>query len=197
MKFTNFRRAFVAAMAFTVVACGGDNPLAPEANLTTAQVEEMMDAMSAIGGFSPLGLSIQSANGNVAMVVTPINESGPCPNGGTVSTTGNMNINETTGNFTAQLTNNYNNCKATSSANRVWTFNGDPSITQTMNFTSNQTTGAFSMTGTQTGGLSFSSDGASGHCSVNLNYTIAMTANGTETGSMTGTVCGKPVNQSI
>ncbi len=197
MMHTTLRRAFVAAMAFSIAACGGDNPLGPEADLTQAQVAEMMDAMSAIGAFSPVGFSMQSANSNVAFIVSQLNESAPCPNGGTVSTTGSMNINETTGNFTAQITNNYNNCKATSSAGRVWTFNGDPNIAQTMSFTSNQTTGAFSMTGSQSGGLSFSSNSASGRCNVSINYTVSIAANGTETGTMTGTVCGKSVNQSI
>jgi hypothetical protein len=196
MMHKTFRRAFVAALAFTVAACG-DNPLAANADLSQAEVEEMMDAMSAIGAFSPFGLSVQSASGNVAFIVSQINESAPCPNGGTFSTNGSMNINETTGNFTAQLTNNYNSCKATSSTNRVWTFNGDPNISQTMSFTSNQTTGAFQMTGSQNGGLSFSSNGASGRCSISINYSVSVTSSGTETGSITGTVCGKSVNQSL
>jgi hypothetical protein len=197
MTFTNFRRAFVAAMAFTVAACG-DSPVALDADLTTAQVDEMMDAMSAVGAFSsPFGFSVQSLNSNVAMVVTPINESADCPNGGSVNSAGNVNINENTGNFTAQLTNNYSNCKATSSAGRVWTFNGDPNITQTMTFTSNQTTGAFQMSGSQTGGLRFSSSEATGRCSINLNYTVSFDAEGAETGSVTGTVCGQSVNHSL
>ena len=198
MKLTNFRRAFVAALAFTVAACGGDNPLAPDADLTTAQIDEMMDAMSAVGAFSsPFGFSVQSLNSNVAMAVTPINESADCPNGGSVSTAGNININETTGNFTAQLTNNYSNCKATSSAGRVWTFNGDPNITQTMTFTSNQTTGAFQMSGSQTGGLKFASSEASGRCSISLNYTVSVNDQGVETGSVTGTVCGESVSHTL
>ena len=196
MMHTNLRRAFVAALAFTVAACGKDNPLGPEADLTQAQVAEMMDAMSAIGGFSPLGFSVQTP-ANVQMIVSNFDESSPCPNGGTISTKGSMNINENTGNFTAQFTNNYNNCKATSSQGRVWTFNGDPNISQSMTFTSNQTTGAMAMTGSQTGGISFSSNGASGRCNVSVNYNVSITANGTETGTITGTVCGKSVSQSI
>ena len=197
MMQNTFRRALVAAMAFTVAACG-DSPVAVDADLSTEEIEEMMDAMSAIGAFSsPFGFSIRSADSNVAMAVTPINETADCPNGGSVNTSGNININETTGNFTAQLTNNYNSCKATSSAGRVWTFNGDPNVSQTMSFTSNQTTGAFSMTGSQTGGLRFSSSQATGRCSISLNYTISMNAQGTETGSVTGTVCGQSVNHTL
>lgn len=195
MMHTTLRRALVAAMAFTVAACGKDNPLGPEADLTQAQVEEMMDAMSAIG-FSPVGFDVQTP-ANVQMIVSSLNESAPCPNGGTVSTSGSMNINEQTGNFTAQFTNNYDNCKATSSAGRVWTFNGDPNISQTMTFTSNQTTGAMSMTGSQSGGLSFSSNGASGRCNISINYSVSISGSGTETGNMTGTVCGKTVNQAL
>jgi hypothetical protein len=66
-----------------------------------------------------------------------------------------------------------------------------------MSFTSNQTTGAFQMTGSQNGGLSFSSNGASGRCSISINYSVSVTSSGTETGSITGTVCGKSVNQSL
>lgn len=192
-----FRRALVAATAFTVAACG-DSPVGVEADLSTAQVEEMMDAMSAIGAFSsPFGFSVQSLGDKVSMAVTPINETADCPNGGSVSTSGNININETTGNFTAQLTNTYNSCKATSSAGRVWTFNGDPNISQTMTFTSNQTTGAFQMTGSQNGALRFSSSQATGRCSISLNYSVSMSAQGAETGSVTGTVCGQSVNQTL
>lgn len=196
MMHKNLRRMFVAASLFAVAACGKDNPLAPDADLTQAQVEEMMDAMSAIGSFSPIGFNVQSPD-QVALIVSQFSESADCPNGGTMSMNGSMNINETTGNFTAQFTNNYSNCKATSSAGRVWTFNGDPNISQTMSFTSNQTTGAMQMTGTQSGGLNFSSNGASGRCSISISYSVSISGTGTETGTVTGTVCGKSVSQSL
>jgi hypothetical protein len=194
-----FRRALVAALAVAASACG-DSPLGPEADLTPAEVEEMMDAMSAVGAFtfSPAGFSVQSVEGGqVAAVVAPFNESADCPNGGTVNSSGSMNMNESTGNFTAQFTNSYNNCKATSSAGRVWTFNGDPNVSTNMSYTFNQTTGGFSMSGTQSGGLRFASGSTSGRCSISLNYSMSTNANGVATGSVTGTICGESVNQSL
>jgi hypothetical protein len=192
------RRALVAAMAVAVSACG-DSPLGPEADLTQEEVEEMMDAMSAVGAFTffPTGFSIQSVDGQVAAVVAPFNESADCPSGGTVSTSGSMNVNETTGNFSAQYTSSYSNCKAQSNTGRVWTFNGDPNISNTMTFTSNATTGAYTVTGTQSGGLRFSSNGTSGRCSISLSWNMSTSANGVATGSLTGTVCGESVSQSI
>lgn len=193
-----FRRALVAALAVAVSACG-DSPLGPEADLSQEEVEEMMDAMSAVGAFSffPTGFSVQSLDGTVAAIVTPFNESGDCPSGGTVSTNGSINVNETTGNFTAQYTSNYNNCKAPSSTGRVWTFNGDPNISNTMTFSSNQSTGAYTVSGTQSGGLRFSSNGTSGRCSISLNWTMTTNASGISSGNLTGTVCGESVSQSI
>lgn len=193
-----FRRALVAAMAVAVSACG-DSPLGPEADLTQEEVAEMMDAMSAVGAFSffPGSFSLQSVDGQVASVVAPFNESADCPNGGTVSTSGNMDVNENTGNVSAQYTSNYNNCKATSNAGRVWTFNGDPNISNTMSFTFNESTGGYAVSGTQSGGLRFSSGSASGRCSISLSWNMSTNANGVATGNLTGTVCGESVSQSI
>jgi hypothetical protein len=198
MMHKTFRRALLAALAVAVSACG-DSPLGPEADLTQEEVEEMMDAMSAVGAFSffPTGMSVQSLDGKVAAIVTPFNESGDCPNGGTVSTNGSININETTGNFSAEYSSNYNNCKAQSSTGRIWTFNGDPNISNTMSFTSNQSTGAYTVSGTQSGGLRFSSSGASGRCNISLNWTMTTSASGVASGNLTGTVCGESVSQSI
>ncbi len=43
-------RALVAAMAVTLSACGSST--APDADLDIAEIEDMMDAMSALGAFS-------------------------------------------------------------------------------------------------------------------------------------------------
>lgn len=198
MMHSNFRRALVAALAVAVSACG-DSPLGPEADLTQEEVSEMMDAMSAIGAFTfaPGEFSVRSLGGQVASVVAPFDETSECPSGGTVNVSGSMNINESTGNFSAQYTADYNNCKAPSSAGRVWTFNGEPNVTTSMNYTFNETTGGISMSGTQSGGVRFSSGGMSGRCSISLTYNMSTNAEGIPTGTVTGTVCGESVNQSL
>ena len=56
----------------------------------------------------------------------------------------------------------------TESNGRVWTFDGNPNIVTNVSLTSNQTTGAFTMTATQKGGIKFTSDLGSGSCAIAL-----------------------------
>lgn len=191
-------RAIVAAVAVTLSACGSST--APDAHLDSAEIEDMMDAMSALGAFSfdPTGFSRGTAYSVVTQsAVVTVTDSYPCPEGGTVNVSGSYDINENTGNFSSQVTQGYSSCKASSASGRQWTFNGDPNVLMNMNMTFNQTTGAMTMSGTQTGGIRFSSNGASGRCSINLSFSTSLNDVGEATGTVTGTVCGESVSHSL
>ena len=187
------RRAMAAAIAFTV-ACG-DSTAPNTIELTDDQVDDMMEAFSALGS-TPEGTS---ASNILALIVT-VDETIGCPNGGTFSEEGNWNFNEQANSISIDVTQDFAACKATSSSGRLWTFDGNPNLHSTFSMTSNPTTNAFSMTGSQTGGLMVASDLGSGVCNWNVTYTMNGTpVPGTEdefniTGSVTGTVCGRSIN---
>lgn len=195
------RRAVVAAMTCALVACGDST--APNANLSDEDLADMLDAMSVVGAFS-MGspTANMQAPGNAAVAkamanaMASVSETVSCPNGGTATLTGIANGSETAATMQVKL--DWSACKGTSSSGRLWTFDGDPNITVNATINSNQTTGAFSMTATERGGIRFSSDIGTGHCSIDLTMSInSSSADATVTGSISGQVCGKPVTQSV
>ncbi|HEU4995889.1 MAG TPA: hypothetical protein VFT29_13785 [Gemmatimonadaceae bacterium] len=186
-------------MTVTLAACGDST--APNANLSEEQIADMLDAMSAVGAFSvgspaanvhaPSNAAIANAMANA---MASVSETVECPQGGTASLTGTANGTENQATMQVKL--DWNACKGTSSSGRLWTFDGDPNITLNATITNNPTTGAFSMTATERGGIRFASDIGEGHCSVDL--TLSISSNGdTATASISGQVCGKPVTQSM
>ena len=188
------RRTMVAAIAFTVACSDSTGPGTP-IDLSEEEVDDMMEAFSTLGT-QPDGAS------NLAMLIVSVDETFSCPDGGTMSETGNLNVTQQPGSPTMSLTYNttqdFEDCKGTSTSGRLWTFNGNPNLASNFSMTSNDDTGAFSMTGSQTGGLRVASDLGSGTCNFNLNWTLSNTptAGGTDNiqGSMTGTVCGRSIN---
>lgn len=189
--------AAMAALSLGAAACGGDDdddaagPSDGGGNLSSAEVADAFDALSAIGLFNvgfqpadlPVGLSLQSGD---------VDETQSCPNGGNVRVQGSTSYNQSTGAVSADIRQTYNDCKSASSTGRVWTFNGDPNLRIQLNLTTNQSTGAFNYTGSMTGGFRYASNGSNGACSANIN--ISAGANG---GSVTGTMCGQNVSESF
>ena len=178
------------SLALTIAACGDST--APNVTLDDEQVADMMDAMANAGvaGFTPPPV------GNLAVIT--INESVECPNGGTSSFAATIDENSTTGAMSMTITQGFANCKSTSSTGRVWTFNGKPNIVSTFNGTSNATTGAFTLSGTQKGGITFSSNLGTGSCDFDVTFSMSGNENTEQfSGSMTGTVCGRSISQSL
>ena len=184
------RRALIAAVAVSV-SCG-DSTAPDPIDLTEEQVDDMMDAFSALQTAPDLGST-------TAMFTLTQNRSVDCPNGGSYSDHATVTGNDAGTTLTFSSTQDFNACKATSSSGRLWTFNGSPRLTTNFTFTVNPQTEAFSMTGSQTGGLLVSSDLGSGSCTFNVSYTLNSTpvpgSNGesTITGSVSGTVCGRSI----
>lgn len=181
--------AIAVSLLLTITACGDST--APVA-LDDAQIADMMDAMATAGvaGFAP------PPAGSFAVIT--IAETVDCPNGGTSSVNATIDDGGTTTTVTMSFTQGFSNCKSTSSTGRLWTFNGKPNIVTSFTGTSNPETGAFSLSGTQTGGISFSSDLGSGSCDFDLTYSMSGNENSEQfTGSVSGTVCGRNFSQSL
>ena len=195
---TLVRRASVALVALTL-ACGDSTG---PARLSEEQVVDMLDAMSAVAytGDIPGGTSLSRASlwavPQTANATVSVSQTVSCPNGGNASVSGTATDNPDAGTATAHIVQSFAACAATSSEGRVWTFNGDPNITTDLNSTYNESTGAFSMTVTQVGGVRFASNLGSGACQVNLTLTMS----GDEdsfSATMSGSACGHTIEQSI
>lgn len=193
------RRSLSAALfaLFALSACSDGN--APDAlQLTEAQAEDLMEALSSVGAVGLMRQDAYRVGDNTQAITVTVDETEPCPNGGTARVQGTFNANDAGTQMTAALVQSYSACKATSNAGRMWTFDGAPNVASNITMTANETTGAFSMNGTQKGAIDASSDIGSGRCVLDLTYT----ATGNEiTGSfsmtMSGSVCGRTISISV
>lgn len=196
MRSTLVRCASVALATFSLACSDSTAPV----NLNQEQVGDMLDAMSAVSSFGSTG-----APGTAALRVGPqatanatlnVSETASCPNGGSASVSGTVSDGTAAGSMTMHVTQSFSGCAATSEKGRVWTFNGDPNIVTDVSTSYNQTTGAYSMTATQVGGIRFSSDLGSGSCQVNLTFTL--TGNQTSfAGTLSGTACGVSIQKTV
>ena len=195
---TFLRRASVALAALTL-ACGDST--GPSAKLSEEQVADMLDAMSAVASFGdvpgpalaadPLATVTAMANATVS-----VSQTVSCPDGGSASVNGTANDDPAAGTMSVQITQNFMGCRATSESGRLWTFDGNPNIVTNVSASYNETTGAFSMTATQVGGIRVASDVGSGSCQINL--TLTMSGNDTSfSGSLSGSACGHTIEQSV
>jgi hypothetical protein len=178
------RRACVALMGLTLAACKDNGPSV----LTEAQVGEMIEAMASVNALGAIP--------GTSMAIINVSETIDCPNGGTATVAGSVNDNDGSGTATVQVTQSFNACRATSSHGRVWTFDGDPNVTTNVTMTADEEAQTFSISGSQVGGIRFSSDLGSGSCSVNL--TTSMSGGpGSLQASLSGTACGHTVERSF
>jgi hypothetical protein len=182
---TLIRRACLALAAFTL-ACGDST--GPTANLTQEQVTDMLDAMSTVVPAAPVP--------GVSLSVVNFTQTVSCPNGGSASVDATVNEDKEAGTATVSVTQGFTGCMATSKKGRVWTFDGDPNIVTNLSLSYNQTTGAFSITGSRVGGIKVASDLGSRSCAINLTFTLTGEP-GSIAGSLSGSACGHDIEQTI
>ena len=202
------KRVAVLFTAFALAACGDGNSPAL-ITLNQAQAEDLMDALASAGAFDPgTGLSVAEAAraSNAAVVAhavftTTVQASGPCPNGGTAGINGSMTLNDNnapTITMTMEVAQTFSGCRSTSNEGNLWTFNGAPNIASSFSVTTNESTGAFSMTGTQKGALDVTGPEGSGRCPIDVSFNFSGNDQaGTFSGSLTGTVCGVTISQTM
>lgn len=188
-------RTFVPALAlvFVLGACSDDGPTATGDQLTQEQAEQMMEAYHEATDNAIVIMGSPPAAGDVAAFTITVDETEPCAAGGTVHMQGSVAFDETEdgGTMDVDVTWTPQDCRGTDSQGSVWTFNGDPSVT--VDFFITFTEESFSMTGTQSGGLAWSSGNLSGTCQINLNYDVSSTETAASV-SISGTVCGHSIS---
>lgn len=191
-----FTTAMAAALALNLAACGGGDSLGPQIQLTDAQTDDMIEALEAIGALETEFSMVSAAmrNRNVALFTETFDESNSCPGGGTIRLQGTFSGADDFSSFSADITESFTNCAALSTSNTLWTFNGAPNLKLVMTGTENLSTGAYTSNGSITGALNASSSMGSGACSFNVTLNVQGDNDG-ESGSATGTVCGKPFSE--
>ncbi len=119
----------------------------------------------------------------------PIADSGPCPQGGTIAVTGDIDTtldNSGDGSLNSQLTVTPANCGVSSLV-----INGDPSIGVGLNMSFTNSAPVFPITFSESGSISYGPS-PSGSCKFNVTYTITSATSCT----IAGTACGRSVNGS-
>ena len=194
-----------AAVALVSLTFGCGDSTGPNTRLSETQLNEMLDAMSAVSALAALPVpgmgtggssALRAANVPMANATVTVSETVDCPISGSATVNGTVTDDQATNSMTAQVTQTYNDCAATSSEGRTWTFNGNPNIVTNLSASSNESTGAFSLTMSQVGGISFASDVATGSCQINLTLTMTGTQQSLSM-NLSGSACGRNVSQSI
>ena len=195
---TLFRSMAVGlALIVGLGACSDDSsPTDSGDALTQAEVEVMMEAMAAAGGagFVPVGMGAAEAAGALSGDQQfSFDETTPCSQGGSVNISGTMSFSEGHGNVNLDMTQVHQDCvESAPSDGSIWTFNGSPSIQMTLSGTVSED--HVDIQGNQQGGISWSSDGRSGTCNIDVSYSLIGDEHG-GTATVNGSVCGVNISQ--
>lgn len=196
---------YALAAILILPACGGDDddggPTGNSGgNLTAAEFDSMVEALSVIGtlGFGVIGFDRQSPHlAAQTQSGTIPTQTEPCPEGGTTAYSGSYTYTSNAQgvtNFHYSLTQSYTNCRAASSNGTIWTFNGNPNITVTLDYTISQA-GAYNFTLREVGGFGWSGASKSSSCQIDVTLTGSISQSSTYTYTYAGSVCGQTVNE--
>lgn len=197
MQVFRFRIAALAlALAFGLLACSDDGPAASGDQLSPEEAEVMLEALVEAGGFGlgAVGFTGSPPAGVAASTQFDISETMSCPEGGSIDVEGSISVDEAQESLQWTLTQTHRNCQVSSSSDgSAWLFDGSPSVVSSFNMTFSET--AFSMQGSEEGGIAWESGGRSGTCPISVSYDFSGTEN-TLTGTISGTVCGNDISLS-
>lgn len=205
MKTTFWKSCLLLLPLLAFAACGGDDGTGPaDTELTEQEVGEMMEALAAAGAFSPpspqegSGTSAPNAPARTTFDYD-VETTASCPGGGSVSISGSVqgDVDDQTGegDFDVTMTQSHQDCVASSDAGTTFTFNSSPGLQTSMDFTTTSD-GSYSITGSHSGSLGWTTGEKSGSCSVDISYDFSGSQS-SFSGSAQGTVCGVDVSHSL
>jgi hypothetical protein len=189
-------KLFAAVLAITAIGCGGDDgPTGVNSGdaLTEAELQVVFSAITNAFeyiGAAPAAVGPAQATQSASQ---SFDASAPCGSGGTIGVKGNGSgtYNDVTGEFdlSFSLRMTPNGCEVPTETTTI-TLDGAPYIQLNMDFDSSET--AISISGSQTGGIAFTSeDGRSGSCAFDVDFSANINPNsGSGSSSVSGTVCG-------
>jgi hypothetical protein len=204
-----FRRAVaVAALPMMVLAgCSGDSTGPGNDVIQQTEAFEIFSALMsvAIQGFTMApdnnrtafdGPSLALIRGSSLQQNTfTWTGTGNCQNGGTVAFNGQWTDNtnaQGTGTYSYTLVQVPSSCQVQTSGG-LFTVQGDPNITWTWNYSTQNFQPVGNYTYSMEGGFRYSGAG-SGSCDIDINYVFAVTG---ASGTVTGSMCGYSYNQSF
>jgi hypothetical protein len=194
----------LTALITMATACGGDDDddtTGPTGDtLTSAEFSSMLDAMAQVGlfAFSPgvIGGPPVSAGITAQTQTIPVDETAPCPNGGTVRLAGNVAVgaaSQTSFTYDGNLTQTFTGCKAAGSDGSVFTFSGTPTYGIHMTFAQN----SYDIDLSNGGTIGWALPSKNGTCGLNTNISATYNTSGQYSGAITGSVCGQSVNDTF
>lgn len=185
------------ALAFIVAACGDDATGSTSGDsgdeLTPTEVAVVLAALGS--AFDSIDVeALQAPAAAPAQALIDIGEtfdlSVPCDSGTldvSGSLSGTIDTETSIMDVTMDVTWDPNGCVVSDGTN-TFTVDGAPQVAVTLDMTTTQD--ALTVSGTETGGFSYtSSDGRSGSCT--LDVTFSFVTGSTNSGTITGTVCGR------
>jgi hypothetical protein len=203
--------AALTSLSLLCVTCGSSSHSLSQAQ-AQAISQEVFSALNSamVAGLTPTGTSTAATRPSLGEIVErarsaqssgctvtnsgescniPITYQGACPNGGTISVSGDFMYtldNSGNGSDSSSLT----VTPAACAVDNV-TFNGDPSVTFATQFNLQNYGLAFPITFSGTGGISYGPN-PSGSCSIN----VKATATSVTSCSVSGSICGRSVSGS-
>lgn len=154
---------------------------------TAADTQRSLAAI--VGDLTPHQPSGCVSSGSGTMCNLPVSYSGPCPGGGTIGVSGDLDFtlnNLGDGSDSSTLTITPANCSVSN-----LTVNGDPNITIATQMNITNDAPAYPITFTETGGISFVPN-PSGSCTMNATLTISSATSCT----INGNLCGQTLSGS-
>jgi hypothetical protein len=193
--------ASLVALSAVLAACDGSkSATGPGAQLTAADAAQLNAALysataaSARQAVVPHGDRIAASTGTAGSTFA---STVPCSPSGDVKLAGSWNVGFDTSVPSATVhvagTATHEACAVKTQQGATFTLNGKPAI----NLTVDASTGAAGLTAfhaTETGAFSWTNDGGSGDCSVNVTADLVA---GTQNVKLSGTFCGFPVDQTV
>lgn len=191
---------FAVASLLFLSGCSDDSPTDLLDDLSAEEAELMMEAVAQAGGLTIPDQMGGGEPGPAAVVVSVnVETEVSCPEGGSVFVSGSFDgdADEQTGRgeFSLDYAQVHESCSVRApSTGDLWTFDGLPDVG--VDFDLVVAEGAFSLDGTQSGTVGWSTNGRSGNCTIDVTYTVS----GSETslsGTVTGSVCGHQISTSV
>jgi len=197
---------FVAIVGLVSASCGGSSSQGISQAQAQAISHEIATAMAdaltqgipaesahgaqgtlaaAVTDLQPEQLTGCTVTGSVETCTYPISFTGPCPDGGTVGVSGNLDLtlsSSGSGSDTESFTITPTNC----GVGQNLTITGNPSIDVTTEITVASNQIVYPVTLTETGGVTYGPK-PSGSCTLNVSYSVTPP----NTCTVSGTICGR------
>ena len=182
-------------IAVSLAGCGSDAPTESGDELTAAEFSDLAEVLATLGDQGLVRILPPAPAGPALHVYTLLPITVSCPLGGTVSFGGEVDENDLTGAHVLDFTLTYEACSAAASSGRTFALGGNLSYDLFFEIISSDVT-TFELA--QVGGLSWSTEGKSGSCQVDIGVvaTVNVLAEST-TATVSGLLCGRTVSETV